>query len=398
MKILHINNFNYMRGGSEKVFFETQTLLADAGHTTIPFVAQADDNLASPYSSYFPPAINNDGLGIRDIPGYIHNRHAASALDKLLSEQGPIDIAHLHIYYGRLTASILPVLRKHRIPVVQTLHEYKLACPTYTLERNGTLCDDCIHGSTLNLLKHRCKNGSFAHSAVVLAEHWLSRLQGAIHLVDHFICISDFQLEVMKRAGIPAEKMTRLHNFVNVDEFHPVAAGQKEDYLLYFGRIEQLKGVPTLVEAAKRTGSKLKIAGTGSWEPQLKSAIQGHENIEALGFVGGSDLNRLVAKAKAVIVPSEWHEPFGLTVIEAKASGTPVIASNRGGIPELIDSGVDGLLFEAGNIDDLASAIQKLDNIDTVMMGNNARNDAVVKFSPARHLSSLVDIYSSVIS
>ena len=384
-----------MRGGSEKVFFETQTLLANAGHTTIPFVAQADDNLASPYSSYFPRAINNDGLGIRDIPGYIHNRHAASALDKLLSEQGPIDIAHLHIYYGRLTASILPVLRKHRIPVVQTLHEYKLACPTYTLERNGTLCDDCIHGSTLNLLKHRCKNGSFAHSAVVLAEHWFSRLQGATQLVDHFICISDFQLEVMKRAGIPAEKMTRLHNFVNVDEFHPVAASEKEDYLLYFGRIEQLKGVPTLVEAAKKTGSKLKIAGTGSWEPQLQSAIQGHDNIEALGFVGGSDLSQLVARAKAVIVPSEWHEPFGLTVIEAKASGTPVIASNRGGIPELIRNEVDGLLFRAGDIDELSRKIQKIYCMDTTLLGVNARKDCLERFSSPAHSENLIKIYET---
>lgn len=397
MSILHINNFHHIRGGSDKVYFNTAKVLDAMGNSSAFFSGQHHLNKRNPYESYFPQSVEAGSKNLSSLPRFLHNPIARDNIRALITNHGPFDLAHLHIYYGRLTASILKPLRDAGIPIIQTLHEYKLACPVYTMERAGQTCDACVSGSTLNLLRHRCKNGSLAHSAAMLAEFWSSRLQGDVRYIDRFICISDFQLRIMREADLPVEKMRRLHNFVDTNSISPVMIDEKEDYLLYFGRIEILKGLPTLIKAVKATGRKLRIAGSGTWDSELRRVIADCPWIEHLGFVSGDALRQLVAKARAVIVPSEWYEPFGLTVIEAKAAGTPVIGARIGGIPELIRDGVDGLLFEAGNVDSLAEALLKFDDLDAISMGRAAREDAELRFSPEMHVVELLKIYNEVV-
>lgn len=398
MKVLQINNHHRIIGGSDMVYFNTSQLLARHGHEVVPFASRSNADLYSDTSDYFPRGLQTEQMRPRDLPRYLYNIGARRALSRLVDRMGQFDVAHLHIYYGRLTSSILPELKHRGIPTVQSLHEYKLACPIYTMERNGQTCEACIEGSTLNLLRHRCKSGSLLHSAVALTEHWISRLGGDVRLIDRFICISDFQLNLMRRAGIPAEKLRRIHNFVEPSAAHVAAPGEKESYLLYFGRIEALKGVSTLIEAVKRTGQELRIAGAGNWEPQMREAIEGFSNIRHLGFVSGAPLKELIARAKAVIVPSEWYEPFGMTVIEAKAAGTPVVGARIGGIPELLRDEVDGLLFTPGDPDALATALRRLDEMDLEAAGAAARADVLARFSPEAHLAALLATYSEVTS
>jgi glycosyltransferase involved in cell wall biosynthesis len=396
VKVLQINNNHRIIGGSDTVYFNTGALLTHAGHNVGWFAASGSEDLPCEDAHYFPAGIDMQRPRVSDLPRYLRNHAAGQAMRTYLDARGPFDVAHLHIYYGRLTAAILDPLRAQGIPMIQSLHEYKLACPTYSLERDGNVCEECVGGSSLNLLKNRCKGGSFLRSAVVFTEFHASRLQGDVRKIDRFICVSDFQRRLLERAGIPSSKMVTLHNFVDPDLLKPEGVPLKGDYLLYFGRIERNKGLPTLIEAARKTGLQLKIAGTGGWCEAMKEKIADLPSVEYLGFTSGNTLRQLVAEARAVVVPSEWYENCPMSVLEAKAVGTPVIGARIGGIPELVRDAEDGFLVEAGNSDELAEAMERTFTVDAQALGAAAQADIEARFSPAAHLKALMRVYQSV--
>jgi glycosyltransferase involved in cell wall biosynthesis len=210
--------------------------------------------------------------------------------------------------------------------------------------------------------------------------------------------VSDFQRAILIKAGVPEYKLRTLHNFINADALMPAKIQTKQEYLLYIGRIETLKGLKTLLTAAKDTGAELKIAGDGSWAPELIKRVSKLSNVEYLGFVSGEPLKQLVQRARAVVVPSEWYETFGLTAAEAKAVGTPVIASRIGGLTEVVRDGIDGILFEPGNALELAAAIDSLKHKDTFQMGVDGMQDVKTRFSPQTHLAELSRIYNETIA
>ena len=392
MRILQIGHNWRVVGGSDAVLLATSRLLERAGHEVIPFCLAHPDNLPSEYARFFPRGADTARPRPRDLPRYFWNREAAAGLSRLLDAAGPVDVAHLHIYHGKQTPAILPVLRERAIPIVQTLHEYKLACPVYTMERGGRPCSLCLDGSTLNALRHRCKEGSVLKSALMLAEFHLSRLLGDVRLIERFICVSDFQRRVMERAGLPAEKLVTLHNFGRADS--PEPAAEHDGYLLYFGRIERLKGLPALLDAVENTRWRLLIAGDGSWREALVRRIAGMKNVEYLGFVGGDALRRLVARARAVVVPSQWPENCPMNILEAKALGRPVVAARIGGIPELVRDGIDGILFRPGDVEDLRRALTESERIGFSGLSRQARRGWEEGFSPAAHLEKLLAIYA----
>jgi len=397
MRILQANNYHHIRGGSESVYFNTTDLLKGAGHDVVSFAARSPEDQESQYSDYFPDAPDSSHRRPADFRRFLRNSAARRALSRLILDHGPFDLAHLHIYYGRLTAAVLSELRAFGVPVVQTLHEYKLACPVYTMERAGKVCDLCVKGSTLSSLRFRCKEGSLARSTATLIEYWTSRLQGDVRLIDKFICVSDFQLRVMQRAGIPTAKLCRIYNFVEIPEALPLKAEKRSNHLLYFGRIEQLKGLPSLIKAVRETGHRLIIAGSGGWQREMELSIQSDIKIEYVGFLSGPSLRSLISTAKAVVVPSEWYENCPMSVLEAKAVGTPVIGARIGGIPELIRDGVDGFLFNPGDHIDIAEALESLDRTDRDAMAFSARSDAEARFSPAAHYKNLLSVYKGLV-
>ncbi len=394
MRILQISHRHHIAGGSDAVFFETSALLRRAGHEVIPFCMDAPENTPSRWSDFFPAGADTRGAPLRHALRYFYNAEARQKLDLLLDEAGPIDVAHLHIYHGKQTPAILPVLRARGIPVIQTLHEYKLACPVYTLQRGDAPCELCVRGSDLNALRHRCKDGSLLRSLVMVAEKASARLLGDLRLVDRFICVSDFQRQIMKRAGIPSTKLTTLHNFVDTDLTEP-ARGHK-GYLLFAGRIETLKGIETLLDAVQITGQRLVVAGNGTWRPALERRIRALPQVTYAGFRSGRALRELIAGARAVVVPSQWYENCPMSVLEAKAAARPVIGARIGGIPELVRDGCDGFLFEPGSVPDLVRALSALDRANHHHLSVNARQDAVARFSGPVHLDRLLRHYREV--
>ncbi len=211
-------------------------------------------------------------------------------------------------------------------------------------------------------------------------------------MIDRFICVSGFQREVMIRAGLPEKKLTVLHNFVEpAAQRHVSTHG---DYLPYMGRIEPLKGVPALLEAAARTGQRHIIAGDGSWSVQLASRIRPAPNITYLGLQEGDALAKLVTSSKAVVVSSEWYENCPMSVLEAKAAGKPVVAARIGGISELVRDGIDGFLSSPGSVEELCDAFRRLDAISPQSLSDNALEDAALRFSANTHLAGLMQIYA----
>lgn len=397
MHVLQVNNNHRVFGGTDTVYLNTGKLLEAAGHQVSYFAARSELDEPCEDSHFFCEGLDTKSAGPKDALKFLHNSAAQSAMHNMLSIKSDIEIAHLHIYYGRLTPAILSPIKSHGIPLVQTLHEYKTVCPTYMMERSGNVCDLCITGTSLNCIKYRCKEGSIAKSTLIWMEHNISKALGSIRSVDRFICVSNFQREIFIKAGIPEHKLRTLHNFINADALMPAIVQNKEDYLLYIGRIETLKGLHTLLVAAKETGAELKIAGDGSWAPELVKHVSRLSNVEYLGFVSGEPLKQLVQRARAVVVPSEWYETFGLTAAEAKAVGTPVIASRIGGLTEVVRDGIDGILFEPGNAIALADAIASLEHKDTLQMGVEGIADIKARFSPQAHLTGLIKIYREAI-
>lgn len=391
MKVLQISHHNHIVGGSDAVFFATCDMLEHAGHQVIRFCMDHPKNEPGPWNRFFPKGANTRHAPMGDTLRYFYNAQARRILGRLLDENGPVDVAHLHIYHGKQTPSILPLLRARGIPVVQTLHEYKLACPVYTMLRDGKPCDDCVTGSRFNAIRHRCKDGSRLRSSVMLAEMLTSRMLGDVRLVNRFLCVSDFQRGIMARAGIPETKLFTLHNFVDPPTGRLPERGN--GYMLYFGRIEALKGLPTLIDAAKNTGLRLRIAGKGNWQEEMQRQINDCENIDYVGFHSGDALNRLIAGSRAVVVPSEWYENCPMSVLEAKALARPVIGADIGGIPELVRDGIDGFLFRPGDVGSLIRAFDRLKHADLSVLSTRARGDVSSRFSAGGHLGKLIGHY-----
>ena len=397
MNILQINNYGFIRGGSDRYFIDLSKLLVQQGHKVSYLTSANDKNIID--SLYAVKGFNVNSPFPWDIPGFVYSLDAKHKLRKLIEKEQP-EIAHLHIYYGQITSSILPVLKKYNIPIVQTLHEYKLLCPVSTLIRHGQVCEECAKGNYLKAIIHRCNRDSFTRTAAVVLEAYISKLFGSISSIDHFIAVSDFVRAKMIQYGIPSSKITRVYNFVRDDLFFE--NNQKGDYFLYYGRIEIIKGVRTLINAMKRLKDvELYIVGSGEALDELKKyvALSGQDNIRFLGFKTGKELERIIDGSICVVVPSEWNETFGLTVIEAFARSKPVIVSDMGALPEIVTNSVDGFIFKSGDIEQLHDKLlwMAYHRNEAIEMGLMGYKKAINMFSSKRHYEEIMKIYKKLI-
>lgn len=400
--LLAINNYFYLRGGAESVFFEEMSLFREDGWQVVPFSMKDEKNLDSDWHRFFIDSLEFENIGstlgkMAAVPKIIYSREARRKLRALLGEINP-DVCHAHNVYHHLSPSILSELKKAGFPVVMTLHDLKIACPAYRMLNNTGICEQCKGGKNFNVLKNRCIKDSGLASAVIMLESYLHLwLDSYSKNVDRFIVPSRFYRDKFIEWGWQPQQFSYVPNFVDTVKFTPSA--KAGSYFFYFGRLSFEKGVATLITAALKSGVKLKIAGTGPDMESLEKLAGDSDKIEFLGFLRGESLHEAIAGARAVVLPSEWYENAPISVMESYALGRPVIGARIGGIPELIRDSETGYVFPSGDsaaLGNMLETIRDLNDARLVEMGMAGRRWMEADFSPERHLEMLKEVYRGV--
>ncbi|MCB1959205.1 MAG: glycosyltransferase [Rhodocyclaceae bacterium] len=373
-RVLVIHNAYQHRGGEDTVVEAEMALLRERGHAVELFSAHND-------------SIN--GMGRLALAGRtLWSRAAAADMDTLITRFAP-DVIHVHNTFPLLSPAIYWAAAARRVPVVQTLHNFRLLCPQAMFLREGRVCEDCLGHLPWRGVARGCYRGSRAQTAVLAGMVSAHRAIGTWqNKVTRYIALNAFCRDKFIAGGLPAERVVIKPNFVDFDR--PEA--QARSGFLFVGRLSAEKGVRVLADAAAAVdGAQVTVAGSGPEAPVL----EGIAGVDAKGSVDRSAVARMMASATALLVPSVWYETFGLVIVEAFAAATPVIASRLGVMPDLVEDGATGLLFEPGNAADLASKMRWAQANPERMaeMGAAARARYEARYTAERNYTQLIDIY-----
>jgi glycosyltransferase involved in cell wall biosynthesis len=397
MRVLLANKFFYPHGGSEEVLFQERSFLTRIGAVVIDFSMSDSRNVESPYSQSF---VNSRTYGaasditarLSAAAALIHSREAVRKITALIRSSKP-DVVHCHNIYHQLSPSIIRAAKQLGVPVVLTLHDFKVVCPTYIRMRNGRPCSACVRGQFSNVLRYRCAEGSVSRSALLYFEAVVQRWLRSYEMADHFIAPSQFMMDSATQWRFLRDRVSVVYNGIAC---RPLPSPTLDDgYFLYLGRLTSEKGLLTLAKAAASTSLRVVLAGAGPLEGVLR---QRFPQLELIGHQKGSALQQLIGRCAAVVTPSEWYENCPMSVLEAMACGKPVIASRIGGIPELVRDGETGVLFEPGNFAELRAAMLALaaDSERRHTLGRAARVRAQAQFSLERHNEQVLGILRTV--
>lgn len=386
MKVFVVHNRYQQRGGEDAVVEAEVRLLAANGNEVRRF--DADNDSIQGLLSKVQVSAGQFGL-----PTAVKTRFR-----RTLSEFCP-DVVHVHNWFPTLSPAVFQICRRAHIPVIHTLHNYRLLCAGATLFRNGHVCEDCI-GTTFRTpgIAHGCYHESRIGTAVatagMLANWWLGTWQNS---VDRFIALSEFARRKLIEGGLPAEKVVVKPNFVDPD---PGSRSGLGGYLLYAGRLTEEKGLRVLLQCWKSAPDlpMLKIVGTGPLQDEVHQAASSLPNLQWHGNRSSEDVLELMGNASALICPSLWYEGMPRVVIESLAVGTPVIASHIGCYPEMIVDGETGVLFRTGDASALLNCLRNLTQKGVLAgMRTEARRCFENNYTGERNLSLLLNVYRSVL-
>lgn len=393
MKILLINKYYYNRGGSEKYLFELEKLLKAKGHQVRIFSMKHPKNLATPDSANFikyhefkRPTLwtyLKEGLGL------FYRPESVRQLAKIVKDFQP-DIAHLNNINFQLTTSIVDYLKKKEIPLVMTLHDYQLVCPNHLLFRQNHYCQACFPKKFYHCLLYRCYKNSLAQSLVATVESYFNHARRVYDKIDAFISPSQFLKQKMVEGGLPANKIRVWPNFLDLTGY----ANQKfpkDNYYLYAGRLTEDKGIKELIDTFSQNSHwQLKIVGDGPLQPLVLKSLT--NNIKYHGHLTAEQVQQTLAQAKALILTSVWPENCPYIIIESLAAGTPVIATDVGGVAELVIDKVNGLLIN--NINQLPEVIAELEKNSTLLNGlTNQTKKTVIAYDAELYYQKLIALY-----
>ena len=364
MKILMINKFLYPNGGSETYIFKLGAYLQSMGHEVQYFGMEHEGRcVGNRVNAYTSDMDFHGGSKLSKLTYPLKTIYSSEARKKLrlVLEDFQPEVCHLNNFNYQLTPSILLEIAKwkkagHPCRVIFTAHDYQLVCPNHMCSNpnTGENCEKCLGGHFGNCTKGKCIHGSLAKSAVGTLEAMLWNGCGVYKNIDVMICCSEFLKTKMDCNPLFAGKTLALHNFVDKVERKET---EKQDYVLYFGRFSREKGIDTLLKVCKALPDiPFVFAGTGP----LEGEIAGVPNIKNVGFQRGQALENLIRQARFSVYPSQWYENCPFSVMESQLYGTPVLGADIGGIPELIEVGKTGELFESGNAAQLKEKIQTL--------------------------------------
>lgn len=405
MRILNIHKYYWPRDGASKYALQLAALLEEQGDEVVPFAMHASANLPTLYDRFFVSKVDLDDprrvslfKKIQSAGRIFYSWEACRKMVALLQEN-KIDVAHLHNIYHHVSPSILPVLKKRRIPIIMTMHDYKLLTPNYTMFHHGAVHEEDARGWYLSCVKNKCLKNSHSQSALVTAEMiWHHKIMRYYErYVDHFIAPSQFMLELCVKFGWPRAKFSYIPHPVEVLGGYNTIDGS---YVAYVGRLSEEKGTDVLIEAAAKTPHiPYKIFGTGPDEDRLRALVRDNavHNVTFEGFVTGVALNQAIGNARLLVVPSIWYENAPLSILEPMAMGKVVIGSRIGGIPELLP---DKLLCPPGNSLEWARVIThwfEAPAAARAAMGQELQKQAKENHNSQVHVQRILELYKQLL-
>ena len=393
MKVLLANKFYYRRGGDCVCTLNLEQLLKDHNHDTAVFAMQHPENFPTPWSKYFPSEIRfSPGPNILEtFRRPFGSKEVKRKFNALLDDFQP-DVVHLNNIHTQLSPLIAELAHRRGIKVVWTLHDLKLLCPRYDCLRNGEIpCEACFSDKH-KVLEYKCMKNSRIASYIAYREALKWPREKLENYTDAFISPSRFLKDKMVQGGFAKDKIHTCCNFINTAKVRRENY-DKDDYYCYVGRLSHEKGIGTLIEAAKGLPLKLKIIGNGPLQEILTAQAAGAD-IELLGYRQWDEIKEIVGKARFCVLPSEWYENNPFSVIESQCLGTPVLGARIGGIPELIDEGKTGMLFESGNAKELKARIGQM--FATPFEYRQIALDAQKRYSAERYYTELMKIYNNI--
>jgi glycosyltransferase involved in cell wall biosynthesis len=378
MRVLIAHNAYQHRGGEDSVVAEEAALLRAHGHE-VELLAAHNDEIA--------------GLGrVELLRRTLWSRPAADEMRARCAAFRP-DVVHVHNSFPLLSPAIHWAAAEAGVPVVQTLHNFRLLCPQAMLLREGRVCEDCVGRLPWRGALHGCYRGSVAQSTVLAGMLTLHRGLGTWQRrVNRFIALNDFCRAKFVEGGLPAERIAVKPNFVDL----PAPAEGPREGLLFVGRLSPEKGLDVLAAAARESQLPVTVLGSGPMQP----ALADEPLLNLRGALPMEQVLEQMRSAAALVMPSVWYENFPRTLVEAWACGLPVIASRLGAMAELVEEGVTGLLFEAGNAKALAQTMRwaREHPDDLAAMGRRAREHYAANYTAQRNLQQLMTIYDEAVA
>lgn len=395
MKILMVNKFLHPSGGSETYIFKLGEYLKSIGHEVQYFGMEHEGRCVGNNAEQYTSDMDfHGGSKLKQLTYPLKTIYSSEAKKKIsivLNDFQP-DVIHINNFNYQLTPSIIYAANSYKkragkkVKIIFTAHDYQLVCPNHMMfNMQGEICENCIGGHFISCTKGGCIHGSKAKSLIGTLEASLYKSLGTYTYIDTVICCSEFLKKKMDTNPVFSNKTVAMHNFVEKVEQTDI---EKEDYVLYFGRYSKEKGIETIINAKN---IEFICAGSGDLEDEINQQT----HIKNVGFKSGKELEELIRKAKCSVYPSIWYENCPFSVMESIMYGTPVVGADIGGIPELIENGKTGVLFEAGNVKAFENAINSIINDDdkAIQMSKYCQNTSFDTIE--EYTKKLIEIYNN---
>lgn len=385
--ILMVHNYYQIPGGEDTVVANEKKMLEENGHKVVLYTRNNRE-------------LKNMGILRKLLLPFttIYNPKTARDIERIIKEEN-IDIVHVHNTLNLISPAVYYAARKMKKPVIQTVHNFRLLCPGATFYRDGHICEDCVSKGLGCALKHKCYRGSFLQTLICVLSTKIHRWTGIYGKIN-YICLTEFNKEkLLKLKQIPPDRVFIKPNFT-FESTENVQGGENADYYLFVGRIEEIKGIQLLLSAfSKMPKMQLLVAGDGPLFDEKREWVKAHglDNVLLLGYIDHQELAKLISECKAVIVPSQIYETFGMVIIESYAAHKPVIAGDIGNIGSLVEEEISGLKFKYDDEISLMNAVIRSEQIDMDCFGEKAYKKYLREFSPFANYHQLMEIYHRIV-
>ena len=380
--VLIVHNYYQIPGGEDTVVANEKKMLEDHGHKVVLYSRNNSEikemskyqRLKLPFTTIFNPRTYTD-------------------IKKLIKKE-KIDIVHVHNTLNLISPAVYYAALSCKVPVVQTIHNFRLLCPGATFYREGHICEDCVQYGLKCAIKHGCYRESKAQTLICVVSMVLHRMTGIYGKIN-YICLTEFnKKKLLELKQIKEDKVFVKPNFIDCrEEFVPEE--ERKNQFVFAGRLDKLKGIDILLKAWKQMGEKaprLIVCGTGPMEKWCKDFSEENKiNAEFRGFVSNAEVLKVVAHSKALILPTQWYEGFPMSIVEAFSVGTPVLSSDLGNAGSIVREAITGYKFKSNSSQELRKAVERCNG-----MSENVLNEYKTSYTSVINYEILTEIYREI--